>query len=508
MGFAEEMAAGYGFEGPTVRLGRPMVPPEPPENSVEVSIPLAFLNRHGLITGATGTGKTRTLQLIAEQASAAGCPVFAADMKGDLAGLGAPGDADERVAARAAELGFEWSPAACPVELLSLTGDGGVPLRATVSGFGPTLLAKVLGLNDTQESSLSLVFRFCDERGLALVDLEDLRAALAYLTGPGKADLKAIGGIAGSTAGVLLREVSQLEAEGGDVFFGEPEMEVADLLRTDAGGRGVVSVLGLADVARRPALFSTFLMWVLAELFEQLPEVGDPDRPALVFFFDEAHLLFDDASDAFLDAVAQTVRLIRSKGVGVFFITQLPTDLPDEVLAQLGHRVQHAVRAFTPKDARALDRAVDTFPSTEHYDLAETLRSLGVGEAAVTVLDPKGVPTPVAATRIFPPASRMSPLTADERAGILAASPIRARYAERIDRESAAELLEARAVGDAAREREARERARPAPRRRSAPASDEGLAGQVEDLLSSSVGRQVTREVVRGIFGMLRRGRR
>jgi DNA helicase HerA-like ATPase len=508
MGFREDMATGYGFAGPVVRLGRPVLPPGPPETSVEVGIPLAFLNRHGLITGATGTGKTRTLQLIAEQASAAGCPVFAADMKGDLAGIAAPGEADERVSARAAELALGWSATGCPVELLSLTGEDGVPLRATVSGFGPTLLSKVLGLNDTQESSLSLVFRFCDAKGLALVDLEDLRAALAYLTGPGKGELKAIGGISTATAGVLLREVSKLEADGGDVFFGEPEMRVDDLLRTSDDGRGVVSVLGLADVARRPALFSTFLMWVLAELFEQLPEVGDPDRPVLVFFFDEAHLLFDDASDAFLDAVAQTVRLIRSKGVGVFFVTQLPTDLPDEVLAQLGHRVQHAVRAFTPKDARALDRAVETFPTTEHYDLAETLRSLGVGEAAVTVLDPRGVPTPVAATRIYPPASRMSPLTPEERAEILAASPIRGAYAERIDRESAAELLEARAAGDEAREREVRERARPAPRRRSAPPPDESLAGQVQDVLDSRVGRQVTREVVRGIFGMLRRGRR
>ena len=509
-GFREEMAAGYGFDGTRIHIGRPMAAPgtEPPDTSVDVALPLGFLNRHGLIAGATGTGKTRTLQLIAEQASAAGCPVFAADMKGDLAGIGAPGEASEGVTARATELAHPWAPTGCPVELLSLTGADGVPLRATVTGFGPTLLSKVLGLNETQESSLFLVFRFCDEKALPLVDLEDLRAALAYLTGPGKAELKAIGGISTATAGVLLREVSKLEAEGGDVFFGEPEMEVADLLRTDADGRGVVSVLGLADVARRPALFSTFLMWVLAELFEQLPEVGDPERPVLVFFFDEAHLLFDDASDAFLDAVAQTVRLIRSKGVGVFFITQLPTDLPDAVLAQLGHRVQHAVRAFTPKDARALDRAVDTFPSTGHYDLAETLRSLGVGEAAVTVLDPKGVPTPVAATRIFPPASRMSPLSAGERTAVLAASPIRARYAERIDRESAAELLEARAAGDATREQEARERAKPAPRRTSAPARDETLAGQVEDLLSSSVGRQVTREVVRGIFGMLRRGRR
>ncbi len=344
-------------------------------------------------------------------------------------------------------------------------------LRATVTAFGPTLLAKVLGLNETQESSLFLVFRFCDENGLPLVDLEDLRAALAYLTGPGKAELKAIGGISTATAGVLLRQVSRLEAEGGDGFFGEPEMEIADLIRTAPDGRGIVSVLDLADMGERPALFSTFLMWVLAELFDELPEVGDPDKPVLVFFFDEAHLLFDDASDAFLEAVARTVRLIRSKGVGVFFITQLPTDLPDEVLAQLGHRVQHAVRAFTPKDARALKQAVETFPTTEHYDLAETLQALGVGEAAVTALDLRGVPTPVAATRLYPPASRMAPLTPEERAAAIAASPLRPRYAVRLDRESAAELLEARMAGDAAKAEEVRERATPAPRRRPAPAA-------------------------------------
>ena len=425
--FRGQMAAGYGFDGPRIHLGRPMAAPgaEPPDTAVDVALPLGFLNRHGLIAGATGTGKTRTLQLIAEQASAAGCPVFAADVKGDLAGIGAPGEASEGVTARASELAHEWEPAGCPVELLSLTGANGVPLRATVTAFGPTLLAKVLGLNETQESSLFLVFRFCDEKGLPLVDLEDLRAALAYLTGPGKAELKAIGGISTATAGVLLRQVSRLEAEGGDAFFGEPEMEIADLIRTAPDGRGIVSVLDLADMGERPALFSTFLMWVLAELFDALPEVGDPEKPVLVFFFDEAHLLFDEASDAFLEAVARTVRLIRSKGVGVFFITQLPTDLPDEVLAQLGHRVQHAVRAFTPKDARALKQAVETFPTTEHYDLAETLQALGVGEAAVTALDPRGVPTPVAATRLYPPASRMAPLTPEERAAAIAASPLR-----------------------------------------------------------------------------------
>ena len=506
--FRGQMAAGYGFDGPRIHLGRPMAAPgaEPPDTAVDVALPLGFVNRHGLIAGATGTGKTRTLQLIAEQASAAGCPVFAADVKGDLAGIGAPGEASEGVTARASELAHDWAPAGCPVELLSLTGANGVPLRATVTAFGPTLLAKVLGLNETQESSLFLVFRFCDEKGLPLVDLEDLRAALAYLTGPGKAELKAIGGISTATAGVLLRQVSRLEAEGGDAFFGEPEMEITDLIRTAPDGRGIVSVLDLADMGERPALFSTFLMWVLAELFDALPEVGDPEKPVLVFFFDEAHLLFDEASDAFLEAVARTVRLIRSKGVGVFFITQLPTDLPDEVLAQLGHRVQHAVRAFTPKDARALKQAVETFPTTEHYDLAETLQALGVGEAAVTALDPRGVPTPVAATRLYPPASRMAPLTPEERAAAIAASPLRPRYADRLDRESAAELLEARMAGDAAKAEEVRERATPAPRRRPAPPpEDASLAGEVQDMLDSTLGRTVVREVIRGIFGGRRR---
>ena len=313
---------------------------------------------------------------------------------------------------------------------------------------------------------------------------------------------------------MLLRKVSQLEADGGDVFFGEPAFEVPDLLRTAPDGRGVVSVLNLVDVARKPALFSTFLMWVLAELFESLPEVGDPDKPTLVFFFDEAHLLFDGASEAFLDSVAQTVRLIRSKGVGVFFITQLPTDLPDVVLSQLGHRVQHAVRAFTPRDARALKRPSRRSRRRANYELAETLQSLGIGEAAITALDPRGVPTPVAATRLFPPASRMTPLTPEERAAAIAASPLRPRYAERLDRDSAAEMLAAR-IEAAAPPAEApppptpEPAPAPAPRRRSAPQErpPETIADQVGDILGSGIGKQVTREIVRGVFGMLRKRR-
>ncbi len=502
--FAADLAQGYGFEGPAIRLGRPLVDPAAPVTDVDVRIPLNLINRHGLIAGATGTGKTKTLQLIAEQICAAGCPVFAADMKGDLAGIAAPGEPNEKISERAAALDYEWTPAAAPVEIVSLTGQDGVPLRASLTQFGPTLLSKVLSLNATQESSLSLVFRFCEENDLALIELEDLRAALAYLVGPGKDDLKRLGGLSSATVGVLQRKVSELEADGGDVFFGEPGLDVHDLIRTTPDGRGIATIMSLPTVATKPALFSTFLMWVLAELFEELPEVGDPDKPVLAFFFDEAHLLFNGASKGFLDAVTQTVRLIRSKGVGVFFITQLPTDIPDAVLSQLGHRVQHAVRAFTPKDAKALKAAVETFPMTDHYrDLGETLQSLGVGEAVVTVLDTRGVPTPVAATRIYPPASRMAPLTDAERSAIIAGSQLGPKYNQRVDRESAEEILAARLDGDIERiEKALRESEAAAPRRDRR--SDDSLAGRVGDVLNSSAAR----EVVKGIFGMLRRKRR
>ena len=505
--FAADLAAGYQFDGPAVHLGRPFVDPTAPVDDVDVRIPLNLINRHGLIAGATGTGKTKTLQLIAEQICAAGSPVFAADMKGDLAGIAEPGVSNDKIAERVTALKCKWEPSAVPVEIVSLTGDDGVPLRASVTQFGPTLLSKVMSLNETQESSLSLVFRYCEDKDLALIELEDLRAALAWLTGPGKADLKELGGLSSATVGVLQRKVSELEADGGDIFFCEPGLDVKDLLRVAPDGRGIATVMSLPNVASKPALFSTFLMWVLSELYEELPEVGDPDKPTLAFFFDEAHLLFADASKSFLEAVTQTVRLIRSKGVGVFFITQLPTDIPDQVLSQLGHRVQHAVRAFTPKDAKALKQAVETFPTTEHYpDLAETLQSIGVGEAVVTVLDPRGVPTPVSSVRLYPPTSRMGPLTDDERRAIIAASAIGPKYTQRVDRESAEEILAARLAGDAAQVDAAVERAKPAPAKR-APAADDTLVEKVGDVLNSTTARQIGRELVRGIFGMLRKRR-
>ncbi len=417
-----------------------------------VNLPLSVMNRHGLVAGATGTGKTKTLQLMAEQLSAGGVPVFLADIKGDLSGLAAPGEDSERTRARAADVGQDWQGTGFPIEFYSLGGQGpGVPIRATITAFGPQLLAKVMGLNDTQTSSLGLVFHYADKRGLPLLDIKDLRAVVQHLTSAeGKADLKELGGLSAATAGVILRELITFSDQGGDVFFGEPEFNTADLLRVagpgDQEGRGMISCLELAAVQNRPKLFSTFLMWLLADLFQDLPEVGDLDKPKLVFFFDEAHLLFNGANKAFLEAIEQTVRLIRSKGVGVFFVTQTPKDVPASVLAQLGNRVQHALRAFTPEDAKALKATVSTFPKSE-YDLEELLTQLGTGEAVVTVLSERGAPTPVAWTRMRAPQSLMSPIEAAAMEQAVSYSPLIDRYRDVVDRESAYEMLAARVQG-------------------------------------------------------------
>ena len=415
-----------------------------------------MLNRHGLVAGATGTGKTKTLQLMAEQISAAGVPVFAADIKGDLSGIASPGQPNDKLLARTQKIGQDWQPRGCPTEFFALGGQGlGIPLRATMSSFGPVLLSKVLGLNEVQESSLGLVFHYADQAGLPLLDLKDLRAVLTHLTSDeGKAELKAIGGLSAATAGVILRTLITFSDQGADEFFGEPEFDTADLLRVTRDGQGVVSLLELPNLVERPAVFSTFLMWLLADLFHELPEVGDIDKPKLVFFFDEAHLLFDDASKAFLDAIAQTVRLIRSKGVGIFFVTQTPKDVPDDVLAQLGSRVQHQLRAHTPNDAKALKQTVATFPRS-HYDLAETLQQLGIGEGIVTVMDPDGAPTPVAWTRMRAPESLMAPTPEEVLRPGIAASGLMARYGQDIDRDSAHEMLARKlAAGAEAAERE------------------------------------------------------
>ncbi|MCK9793161.1 DUF853 domain-containing protein [Isoptericola sp. 4D.3] len=515
--YADEVRAGYASDGPTLPLGALLSGPlgDPtPDATVQVGFPLATLNRHGLVAGATGTGKTKTLQGMAEGLSAQGVPVFLADIKGDLSGLAVEGPADPKVARRAESIGQDWTPTSFPVEFYSLGGIGtGVPIRTTVTDFGPLLLSKVLGLNATQSSSLELIFHWADSQRLALLDLKDLRSTIAHLTSDeGKQELKGIGGVSSATAGVILREIVGLQAQGGDVFFGEPAFETTDLLRTAPDGRGLISALELPGLQDRPALFSTFLMWLLAELFQELPEVGDPDKPRLVFFFDEAHLLFTGASKEFLQQVVQTVRLVRSKGVGVFFVTQSPKDVPADVLAQLGNRVQHALRAFTPDDAKALRAAARTFP-TSPYDLERLLQSLGTGEAVVTLLDEKGAPTPVAWTRVRAPRSSMDPAPQQVLDAAVAASSGQARYGDAVDRESAYELLQARATQDAAAREaaeraeelgkeadQARRKAERAPRTTSGSASRSPL-----DAILTTVGTTLAREITRTVLGTRRR---
>ena len=443
---AQQIAAGYTTSGQALELGSVLVGGQA-DPSAQIRIPLAMMNRHGLVAGATGTGKTKTLQVIAEQLSAAGVPVVMADFKGDLSGLSRPGESNDKIADRARDTGDQWSGTPFPVEFLSLGTSGiGIPVRATISAFGPILLSKVLGLNQNQESSLGLIFHYADQQGLPLLDLKDLRSVITFLTNTdeGKAQLKTLGAVSSQTAGVILRALINLEAEGGDTFFGEPELESADLIRVDGQGRGVISLFELGDQASRPVMFSTFLMWVLANLFNELPEVGDVDKPKLVFFFDEAHLLFKGASKAFLDQVEQTVKLIRSKGVGVFFCTQLPTDVPNAVLSQLGARIQHALRAFTPDDQQALAKTVRTYPKTEFYDLATDLTALGIGEAIVTVLSERGAPTPVSWTRLRSPRSLMDTIGGDYIKASAQASPLFLKYGPTIDRESAYEMLAAK----------------------------------------------------------------
>jgi DNA helicase HerA-like ATPase len=448
--FLQEMSRGYAFDEPSLLLGAPMLDGEVAAEA-PVRLPLSMVNRHGLVAGATGTGKTKTLQILAGQLSDAGVPVFVSDVKGDLTGISQPGDATAApVMERASQLGISYEPRAHPVELLSLSGELGAQLRATVSSFGPILLGKVLDLNKTQVSVLTLVFAYCDDQRLPLLDLADLRTTLKFLSSDeGKPVLEEYGGFSKATMGVLLRSIVELEATGADRFFGEPEFDVHDLMRTTDDGRGIVTLLELADVMDRPRLFSTFMLWMLAQLYAQLPEEGDLPKPKLAFFFDEAHLLFDDASEALMEQIELTARLIRSKGVGVYFVTQAPTDVPSSVLSQLGNRVQHALRAHTPEDEANLRKTVRTFPTTEHYDVGETLTSLGIGEALVTVLSPKGVPTPLAATRLVPPDSLMDAVDDATRAQLIAAGSLQRKYSEAIDRESAHEMITARLEGAA-----------------------------------------------------------
>ena len=516
--YATHVTEGYTFPSESITVGA-LVQGKDATESAQVRLPLRMMNRHGLIAGATGTGKTRTLQGLAESLSDAGVPVFVTDIKGDLSGLAVEGEAQDFIAARAADIGQDWSPRSYPVEYYALGGIGkGVPIRTTVTDFGALLLSKVLGLSDVQESALGLIFHWADTNGLGLLDLKDLRAVIQFLdSDEGKDELKTIGGVSAATAGVLLREIANLEAQGADAFFGEPAFATSDLLKTAADGRGIISCLELPDLQDRPHLFSTFIMWLLADLFADLPEVGDPDKPKLVFFFDEAHLLFTDASKDFLTQVTQTVRLIRSKGVGVFFVTQTPKDVPPDVLGQLGARVQHALRAFTPDDAKALKATANTFPMSP-YDLEEVLTTMAIGEAAVTVLNDKGVPTPVAWTRLCAPRALMDPAPDAVIDAVIKASPGSAAYGTVLDRESAYEVLTAKAAASATAAQEAADAEAAAQAEANKPAAKTSGGGRreksvIEKVVSSQpvksfarqAGREIGNQILRSIFGVRRR---
>jgi DNA helicase HerA-like ATPase len=495
---------------------------------------LGFGNRHGLVTGATGTGKTVTLQLLAEGFSNAGTPVFAADVKGDLAGIGMAGDAKPALTERARDIGVTYTPDRFPVVFWDVFGDQGHPIRATISEMGPLLVAQLLELNDTQEGVLNIVFRIADEQGLLILDLKDLRAVLQYAADNASSLTTKYGNLAPATVGAIQRRLLVLENQGADKFFGEPALDIADFLKVDRDGRGIVNVLAAEKLMRSPRLYATFLLWLLSELFEQLPEVGDPEKPKLVFFFDEAHLLFNDAPKELLTAIEQVVRLIRSKGVGVYFVTQNPLDVPETVLGQLGNRVQHALRAFTPRDQKAVKAAAETFRQNPSFDTAKTIMELGVGEALVSMLEEKGTPGMVARTLIAPPSSRVGPIVADERNSVISASAVRGKYDTAIDRESAFEVLRDRASGRMSQAGAAP--ARPSP---AAPAEEKagatgGILGQIGGILGGqsqpatgrgrqrmstgelvmrsavqsaarSAGTQIARAVLRGVLGGMTR---
>jgi DNA helicase HerA-like ATPase len=462
-------------------------------------------NRHGIVAGATGTGKTVTLQVMAQAFSDAGVPVFAADVKGDLSGISQPGQPNDKLMARAQAMGLELHPDAPPTIFWDLFGEKGTPIRTTVSEMGPLLMSRLLELNDVQEGVLTVAFKVADSEGLLLLDVKDLRAALTYVSDNSKEIGATYGNVSPTTVATIQRKLLMLETQGAMGFFGEPALQLSDLMRVDGSGRGYVSILAADQLIANPRAYSTFLLWLLSELFEELPEVGDPEKPRLVFFFDEAHLLFRDAPKPLMDKVEQVVRLIRSKGVGVYFVTQNPADVPDAVLAQLGARVQHALRAYTPVEQKGLRAAAQSFRPNPAFDTAEAIQSLGVGEALVSVLDEKGAPTMVQKTTIRPPNSRIGPITDAERAATMVRSPVGALYNQSLDRESAFETLKARAEQKTATavptSGPSRESAAPRPRPSNRQTIVEAAAKSLVRSMASSLGR----ELLRGALGSLRR---
>ncbi len=494
--FAEAIKAAYTFKGDSILMGGAMHEGEAVEG-LQVRAPLSMFNRHGLISGATGTGKTKTLQGIAEGLSKAGVPVLLMDIKGDLSGLAAGGNPHPKIDERHAKIGESWLPLAFPLELMSLSDEPGVRLRATISEFGPVLLSKILGLNDTQEGIVALTFKYCDDHHLPVLDIKDFRAALQHITGAAKDEVqRSYGLVSTSSVGAIMRKLLALEQQGASRFFGEVSTDVNDLVRLDANGRGMISTIRLADMQSKPALFSTFMLCLLAEIYEKFPERGDAERPELVIFIDEAHLMFEEASKALRDQLETIIKLIRSKGVGIFFCTQLPTDIPDDVLGQLGMKVQHALRAFTANDRKAIRQVAQNYPITEFYETDQLLTAMGIGEAFITLLNEKGRPTPVVHTLLKAPQSRMDILTDREIEQVLKKSQLIPKYNQEVDRESAYELLTAKlakAEEVKAKEVEVVKTTRTSRTKKST----------FETIMASSVTRTVVREVTRGILGVL-----
>jgi len=500
--FIQKIQASYTTINPHIYLGAGLLNGEI-LSAAQINIPLKMMNRHGLIAGATGTGKTRTLQILSEQLSEAGVPVFMLDVKGDLSGLHKEGISNPKLAERAQALGFEYKPASFPVELYSLTGKLGAQMRATVMEFGPIMLGKILDLNETQTGVLAVIFKYCDDNKLGLVGLEDLKKTLSYLSeGDGAKEIKdSYGTISTSTSGTILRKIVALEQQGLSQIFGETSFNIQDLF-DKIDGKGVISLLNISDVQQQPTLFSTFLLSLLAEIYQAMPEAGDLDKPKLVFFFDEAHLLFKDAPKAFLEQIEQIIRLIRSKGIGVFFCTQTAQDVPDTVLAQLGNRVQHALRAFTPNDAEALKKTVKTYPRSDFYEIDSLLTSLGTGQALITVLNEKGIPTEVAATHLTPPRAVMGPMAAIECEQLISKSDVAQKYKETLDPESAYDILNER-INKKMAEQEELAAKQEVEKEEATAARRPNEKSMMEKVLTSATTRQIGKEIVRGLFGML-----
>ncbi|WP_421942484.1 helicase HerA-like domain-containing protein [Pedobacter sp.] len=501
--FIEKIKASYAPQGSYIYLGAGILDGEV-YGEAEVNLSLKMMNRHGLIAGATGTGKTRTLQLLAEQLSDAGVPVFMLDVKGDLSGLNQAGSINPKIGERAKQLNKPFAPTGFPIEVYSLSGKLGAQMRATVLEFGPTLLSKVLDLNDTQSGVMAVIFKYADDNKMPVIDLNDLKKLLSYLSeGAGAKEIKdSYGSISTATSGTILRKIVAIEQQGLAGMFGEKSFDADDLFeRVD--GKGVISLLNIADVQNQPVLYSTFLLSLLAELFNTLPEVGDLDKPKLVFFFDEAHLLFNNSSKTFLEQIETIIRLIRSKGVGVFFCTQAPTDIPESVLGQLGNRVQHALRAFTPNDVDALKKTVNTYPKSDFYQIDKVLTSLGTGQALVTVLNEKGIPTEVSATMLTPPRAVMGPLTAADFDKLVTASSMYGKYKDTIDPESAYDILTKRINEQIAVEEQVKQEAEAKKQEEIESKPRQGEKSIIEKVMGATITRQIGKEIVRGLFGML-----